>query len=114
MSSKESKKKASDNVQAFVEAINELCDSNSSTYLYGPNQNKNPRLAPSVLAHEIGPAYCADGKTHRQVLVYFMANATYLKLAAVKVLNSLAQEHDICLSGIDFNNKNLYFVEGGC
>jgi len=114
MSNKESKKKASDNIYEFVEAINELYDSNSSTYLYGSKQNKNPRLAPSVLAHEIGPAYTADGKTHRQVLVYFMVNATYLNLAAVKVLNSLAQEHDMCLSGIDFNNKNLYFIEGGC
>jgi len=109
MSSKESKKKASDNIQDFIDALHSTAIVNS--YLYGVDQTIHKLVMPTLVAHEIGHI---NYKSHRQVCVSFLGQAYYLNAEAIKHLSTLAQEHDMCLSGIDFQNRSLYFLEGGC
>lgn len=113
--SKEKSTKKGDNAQAFIDEINSLaCEGN--TYLYGVNQTKYSKIMPTILAHEVNPHRAPDYKEYRQVCIIFTnpVSASYINLQAIKTLNSLAQKHDMCLNGIDFPNKSLYFIEGGC
>ena len=111
-SNKESKKKASDNIQDFIDALHSTAIVNC--YLYGVDQAIHKLVMPTLVAHEIGQTSDINYKSHRQVCVSFIGQVYYLNAEAIKHLSTLAQEHDMCLSGIDFQNRSLYFLEGGC